>query len=212
MRDRDHQIWQKLRNESEKAYLGFQYFLKASHPRDLRLIYEDYRAHAHQNVQWHSFLKWYKENDWERRCAAYDFHIADIKAKVDEEERLSERAKRRKILGLLRAKIIDAFDLWTANTPTEMRTFAQIVSVYMEQSRKEYGDYVELPAPSPRLDQIFDIQEELHGAKQFLESLLVEAASAASAESVLELADGKASAGDQVRLVVLGETVQTSED
>jgi hypothetical protein len=211
MSNDDFQIWHRLRNESEKRYKAFQYYLRAEHPRDLMLIYEEYKSVERENaVNYAGFRQWYKLYDWFRRASAYDLKMDEIRARVDEQARIKERADRRRILNLLKAKIEKSFVEFSPANPTEMRTLAQIVTAYAEQSRKEYGDYVEAQIASPRLDQIFDVQEELNGARQFLESLVREAASGRTTDRVLELSDGKTDDSDQVRLVILGETVPSA--
>jgi hypothetical protein len=88
------ELWDRLENESERAYRAFEAFL--SLPSDHRTVVEAYRRHVgnpETNKISDTWAKWSSEFAWRERAAAYDDHMAN-KRREAYERGVEEEAER----------------------------------------------------------------------------------------------------------------------
>ena len=88
------ELWDRLDNESERAYRAFQTFL--SLPGDMRTVVEAYRGHlgnpeaVKPSDTW---VRWSREFAWAERACAYDDHLASVRRQAFERG-IEEEAER----------------------------------------------------------------------------------------------------------------------
>ncbi len=148
--ENEYQPWNQYPDESAEAFRAFGAYKRL--PIDRRTLPNAWATMKPDDTEKvdSRMSTWMNRFHWEERAAAWDNHLEKIGDKTVENvvrrEKLTERMRRRSTIAQLAFYVHrvgeQMRDKALANTlnPADVKTFAQTVQIYAEQSRKEYHD------------------------------------------------------------------------
>jgi hypothetical protein len=99
------ELWDRLENESERAYRAFEYFLAL--PSNERTLLEAYRQHVgnpHAVKPSDTWSGWSNTFAWRERAAAYDDHLASVRHEAHEQMIQEEAARQAREVEKMRGR------------------------------------------------------------------------------------------------------------
>jgi hypothetical protein len=146
METQNRELWDRLKNEPERAYRAFESFLGL--PSGERTLLEAYRRHvgnpdaAKPSDTWSG---WSNTFAWRERAAAYDDHLASVRREAYERAVEEEAARQALDVEKARGRYNELMTLgyeraveWLENAqPSELRAqdVIQIIRLYMDAEK-----------------------------------------------------------------------------
>lgn len=170
--------WDQIAGESDKAFKAFMIYRNLPvEERTVRNAWKQYSPDRSDQQYSAHFANWSKLNHWRERASAWDRHLQGIKDKATEKvfskELVEERKNRQKILDGMRT-LVGQYMVWvqaTEKNATKLRSVTASAAIYLEQSRREFGD-----DPSNERQREEQLQENMESVRQKIQSIMVEAA------------------------------------
>jgi hypothetical protein len=146
METQNRELWDRLKNEPERAYRAFESFLGL--PSGERTLLEAYRRHvgnpdaAKPSDTWSG---WSSAFAWRERAAAYDDHLASVRREAYERAVEEEAARQAREVEIARGRYNELMTLgyeraveWLENAQTSdlrAQDVIQIIRLYMDAEK-----------------------------------------------------------------------------
>lgn len=179
-------IWEKLENESDRAYQAFTIYRNMNKERTLDGAWEIFSSDL-RDTSYDTFRAYSTKFQWAKRARAWDAHVLSLESEASEKElikaRNTERKNRLEMLKVLRALSAKAansvLDTDKQGNPiisksADMKNVAAIVQMYLEQSRLEMGEraIATQKEANVTINNNLELGDAIGTAKDRLQSLL----------------------------------------
>ncbi len=180
--------WEQQENETVRAYEAFTIYRSLGAGRTLEKAWNVYAPEGEKNLPMaDSFKNYSSKYQWVKRARAWDAHVLELEDQVLEKEAVqikkTERNNRLDMLKVMRALAAKAanavIDDKLSLKPADIKNVASIVALYMEQSRIEMGERLNLTAEKSASVTInnntsLEISDAVATAKERLQSLIAQ--------------------------------------
>jgi hypothetical protein len=184
--------WEQQENESARAYEAFCVYRNLGTARTLEKAWAIFAPDSEKNLPMNDTFKGYSSRyQWVKRVRAWDSHVLKLEdealqaeaVKIKKTEK-NNRLEMLKVLRAISAKAANAvIDDKGAIKMSEVKNVASIVALYMDQSRIEMGERLDMTQGKPAQVTInnntsLELGDAVATAKERLQSLLTQKSSA----------------------------------
>lgn len=177
--------WDQQENETARAYEAFCVYRNLGTARTLEKAWAIFAPEGEKNLPMPSTFQGYSSrHQWVKRARAWDSHVLELEDEALQAEAVkikkTERNNRLDMLKVLRAVSAKAANKVMENDNmkiADIKNVASIVALYMEQSRIEMGERLNLGAEKPAqvtTNINLELGDAVATAKERLQSLITQ--------------------------------------